>query len=351
MSAIIEIQNLSKQYRNRFGPKAVDGVNLEVQEGDIFGFVGPNGSGKTSTIRMMCTLLKATQGDIRVAGHSAFHQPRQVRRVIGYMPDYFGVYNDMLVWEYLDFFGACYHIPAHTRTSLIKDLLELVELSHRRDDPVESLSRGMKQRLSLARTLIHDPQVLILDEPASGLDPRARIEFRQLLVELASMGKTIFFSTHILADVAEICTRVGIMEAGKLVASGPLEELGQALLPHRTIHITVLDQSEAALVLVRAAAGIQQAEMAATGTVGAAVDPSSAQQADHQPPVRAAQAAGLHAAHPHGIAIQAEFTGSDEELSQLLTSLVQAGIPLLYFSEDTRDMEEVFMRATRGLVT
>lgn len=329
MTTLIEIQNLSKQYRARTGIKAVDGVNLTVEEGDIFGFVGPNGAGKTSTIRIMCTLLKATQGDIRVAGYSVAQQPRQVRRVIGYMPDYFGVYNDMLVWEYLDFFGACYHIPAHTRSGLIQDLLELVELTHRRDDPVESLSRGMKQRLSLARTLIHDPQVLVLDEPASGLDPRARIEFRQLLLELSRMGKTIFFSTHILADVAEICTRVGIMEAGKLVAVGPLEQLGQTLLPHRTIHITVLDQAEAALALVRQSAGIRQAELADNGSLsGEAIRSSTTEHT-----------------------IRAEFTGSDAQLSLLHTTLVQAGIPLLYFTEDRRDMEEVFLRATRGLVT
>jgi ABC-2 type transport system ATP-binding protein len=150
----------------------------------------------------------------------------------------------MLVWEYLDFFGACYNIPDPQRKSLIHDLLELVDLSHRREDPVEGLSRGMKQRLSLARTLIHDPKVLILDEPASGLDPRARVEIRELLVELARMGKTIFFSTHILADVAEICTQVAIIEAGKMVASGALEELQQMLVPHRKVQVTILNNFE-----------------------------------------------------------------------------------------------------------
>ena len=339
MSTLIEIQNLTKQYHGRTSVKAVDGVNLSVEEGDIFGFVGPNGAGKTSTIRIICTLLQATRGDIQVAGYSVARQPRQVRRVIGYMPDYFGVYNDMLVWEYLDFFGACYHIPPPTRRGLIQDLLELVELTHRRDDPVESLSRGMKQRLSLARTLIHDPQVLVLDEPASGLDPRARIEFRQLILELSRMGKTIFFSTHILADVAEICTRVGIMEAGKLVAAGPLEQLGLALLPHRTIQITVLDQAAAALAVVRQPAGVRQAELVthgqnANGTV------ANGTVANGTTPTRANETT-----------IQAEFTGSDPQLSLIHTALVQAGIPLLYFTEDRRDMEEVFLRATRGLVT
>ena len=157
--------------------------------------------------------------------------PRAVRRSIGYMPDFFGVYDDMKVWEYLDFFAACYDIPERRAPGLINDLLELVDLTHRRDDMVDKLSRGMKQRLCLARTLAHDPQVLILDEPASGLDPRARIEIRELLVELAKMGKTIFFSSHILADVAEICTHIGIIEAGQMVAQGRMDEMQRQLMP------------------------------------------------------------------------------------------------------------------------
>ena len=333
MASIIEIQNLTKQYRGQYGPKAVDNLNLTVEEGDIFGFVGPNGAGNTSTIRIMSTLLGATAGDIRVAGFSILHQPRKVRKVIGYMPDFFGVYNDMLVWEYLDFFGSCYHIPSHDRANLIKDLLELVDLSHRRNDPVESLSRGMKQRLSLARTLIHDPQVLILDEPASGLDPRARIEIRQLLVELAHLGKTIFFSTHILADVAEICTRVGIMEAGQMVAAGPLEQLGQILLPHRTIHITILDQADAAVTIIKQAAGVQNIVIQSEKGAYQHADSLDGDQNNRR------------------VRLLLEYIGDDQALSGLLATLVNSGIPLLHFNEDTRDMEEVFLRATRGMVT
>jgi ABC-2 type transport system ATP-binding protein len=186
MNPIIEIKDLTKYYGNR---PAVDHISLSVDQGEIFGFVGPNGAGKTSTIRMMATLLEATGGEIFIAGSSVRHASRAVRRAIGYMPDFFGVYQDMKVWEYLDFFGACYKIPEASRTVLIGDLLELVDLRHRQEDMVDRLSRGMKQRLSLARTLIHDPQVLILDEPASGLDPRARVEIRELLVELSRMGK------------------------------------------------------------------------------------------------------------------------------------------------------------------
>lgn len=320
MAAIIEVIDLSKQYSSLAHIKAVDHLNLDIEEGDIFGFVGPNGAGKTSTIRIMATLLQASSGDIRVAGHSVRSQPSQVRKVIGYMPDFFGVYNDMMVWEYLDFFGACYNIPKSSRTGLIKDLLELVDLSHRYHDPVEGLSRGMKQRLSLARTLIHDPQVLILDEPASGLDPRARVEIRQLLVELAHMGKTIFFSTHILADVAEICTRVGIIEAGKLVAAGPLEELQQMLMPHRKIQITILARPEEALTTLQALPGLLSVNE-------------------------------LHSNGELRSRFEIEFSGDDQALSGVLIYLVSKGIPVLHFSEDSRDLEEVFMRATKGLVT
>ena len=243
MGPIVEIKNLTKRYGNR---TAVENLSLIVKEGDIYGFVGPNGAGKTTTIRIITTLLQATSGEAWVVGHSVNKSPREVRRVIGYMPDLFGVYNDMKVWEYLDFFGACYRISASARTSLIDDLLELVDLQHRREDNVDKLSRGMKQRLSLARTLIHDPQILILDEPASGLDPRARLEIRELLLELSRLGKTIFFSTHILSDVAEICTHVGIIEAGKMVASGGIEELQKVILPLRQVKLTVLENPEIA---------------------------------------------------------------------------------------------------------
>ncbi len=320
MSAIIEIIDLSKQYSGQGSRKAIDHLSLNIEEGDIFGFVGPNGAGKTSTIRIMTTLLQASSGDVRVAGHSVKTQLRQVRKAIGYMPDFFGVYNDMLVWEYLDFFGACYNISSDQRTRLINDLLELVDLTHRHDDPVEGLSRGMKQRLSLARTLIHDPQVLILDEPASGLDPHARVEIRQLLVELARMGKTIFFSTHILADVAEICTQVGIIEAGKLVAAGPLEELQQLLMPHRKVQITILAQPEVAATTLKAVPGVLSV-------------------------------AELHSNGESRSRFEIEFNGDDQSLSEILASLVSKGIPVLHFNEDSRDLEEVFMRATKGLVT
>lgn len=351
MSEMIVIRDLTKQYYQKRWVKAVDGLNLTVQEGDIFGFVGPNGAGKTSTIRIMCTLLQATRGDIFVAGHSAQREPRAVRRSIGYMPDFFGVYNDMLVWEYLDFFGACYDLPPHTRKSLITDLLELVDLSHRRNDRVEGLSRGMKQRLSLARTLIHDPQVLVLDEPASGLDPRARVEIRRLLVELARMGKTIFFSTHILADVAEICTKVGIIEGGRLVASGTPAELQQLVLPHRQIQVEILQQrlpddskpepEQALIAWLKTIPGVLDVEHAAENTTAenALVTP----QEDDSPDIK------------QRIRLQINFNGDEFAVSGLLKALVEQadlnGMGILQFHEGSRNIEEIFMRATKGIVT
>jgi ABC-2 type transport system ATP-binding protein len=318
MDITIEIKDLNKCYGQR---PAVEGLSLAVEKGDIYGFVGPNGAGKTSTIRMIAGLLQPDSGQIFVDRHSVEQDPWQVKRLIGYMPDFFGVYPELKVWEYLDFFAACYQIPEHKRPPLIEGLLELIELEHRKYDMVDRLSRGMKQRLSLARTLIHDPQILLLDEPAAGLDPRARIEIRELLVELASMGKTIFFSTHILADVAQVCTRVGIIEAGKLVTSGSLEELRLQNMLRRQIEIEILDRMEEAQELLEGFAGVEQVNSS----------PAQKQGERHR--------------------LVAEFSGDDSALSQVLAQLVEQGIPVLHFSEDNRDLEEVFMRATKGLVT
>ncbi|MDY7039228.1 MAG: ABC transporter ATP-binding protein, partial [Chloroflexota bacterium] len=251
---MIEIKNLTKRYGRL---TAVQDVSLNVEEGSVFGFVGPNGAGKTTTMRILTTLLRPTSGVARVGGCSVTGDPRGVRRQVGYMPDFFGVYNDMLVWEYLDFFAACYHVPESKRSALVGDLLDLVDLEHRRDDPLNSLSRGMKQRLCLARTLAHDPAVLILDEPASGLDPRARIEIRELLRELQAMGKTIFFSSHILSEVEEICTAIGVIEAGQLLVCGTLEEL-RALRPARVLRIGLLDRLDEARTMLMSLVGVEE---------------------------------------------------------------------------------------------
>jgi ABC-2 type transport system ATP-binding protein len=313
---IIETQGLVKRYGKL---TAVDGISLQVPAGSIYGFVGPNGAGKTTTMRILTTLIKPTTGDVFVAGYDIQQYPREVRRAIGYMPDFFGVYDDMKVWEYLDFFAACYEIPERDRPALINDLLALVDLTHRRDDMVEKLSRGMKQRLSLARTLAHDPEVLILDEPASGLDPRARIEIRELLVEMARMGKTIFFSSHILADVAEICTHLGIIEGGQMVAQGTMEEIRRQLIPTREITITLLDRVDEA-----------KAALAQVEGVGEIKDLS-----DDYGRKR----------------IRVDFNGDDQGVSKMLQALSSREIPVVSFSEQTRDLEAVFIKATQGIVS
>jgi ABC-2 type transport system ATP-binding protein len=251
---------------------------------------------------------------------------RDVRRAIGYMPDFFGVYGDMKVWEYLDFFAACYEIPSDTRRGLVEDLLALVDLTHRREDYVDALSRGMKQRLCLARALAHDPQVLILDEPASGLDPRARVEIRELLRELQAMGKTIFVSSHILSEIEEVCTDIGIIEGGQLVAVGTLEEMRQHVWSQRVVRLG-LAQTQG----VDLDGAIEQVQAWLTG----------------RPDVLAAElATGNGKGH-----LMVTFAGDDEALARLLSDLVGAGFPLVMFQEETGDLEDVFMRLTKGIVS
>ena len=315
---IIETKDLVK----RFGKfTAVNGLSLEVPVGSIYGFVGPNGAGKTTTMRMLTTLTRPTAGEAWVAGHSVTEEPRAVRRAIGYMPDEFGVYDDMRVWEYLDFFAACYDIPELERKPLIEDLLQLVDLTHRRDDMVDKLSRGMKQRLSLARTLAHDPSVLILDEPASGLDPRARVEIRELLVELSRMGKTIFFSTHILADVSEICTHIGIIEEGQMIAQGSMDEMRAQLQPHREITVTVRD--------AEAAATVRSVVTSMSGVINVTdLEPKGGRSR-----------------------VRIDFTGDDDAVIALNQAMTTANIAVLGFAEETRDLEAMFMRVTKGIVS
>jgi ABC-2 type transport system ATP-binding protein len=313
---IIETRDLVKRYGKL---TAVNHLSLQVPRGAIYGFVGPNGAGKTSTMRILTTLMLPSSGQAYVAGHEVTKEARAVRRSIGYMPDFFGVYDDMKVWEYLDFFAACYDIPEKDRPGLINDLLELVDLKHRRDDMVDKLSRGMKQRLCLARTLAHDPQVLILDEPASGLDPRARVEIRELLVELSQMGKTIFFSSHILADVAEICTHIGIIEAGQIVMQGRMEDLQRQLMPHREVVVTLLDKVDDAKQALSPLEGIQNV-----------VD-----LPDEQNKKR----------------IRVDFTGEDTVMTTIIQTLASKGIPVINVAEQSHDLETVFMKVTKGIVS
>jgi len=323
MATIIETRGLTKRYGQL---AAVDDLALMVEEGAVFGFVGPNGAGKTTTMRILATLLRPTAGEAWVAGHSVLNERRDVRRAIGYMPDFFGVYGDMKVWEYLDFFSACYEIPVETRQRLVDDLLALVDLAHRREDYVDALSRGMKQRLCLARALAHDPQILILDEPASGLDPRARVEIRELLRELQAMGKTIFVSSHILGEIEEVCTHIGIIEAGHLVATGTLGEMRQHIQVQRVVRVGLAGQD--------------------VDERNRALDAARTWLANRPEVVQVEPSPGN--GEP---GLDVVFAGDDGALARLLSELVSAGFPVVAFREETGDLEDVFMRLTKGVVS
>jgi ABC-2 type transport system ATP-binding protein len=310
VTAIIETAGLLKRYP---GTLAVGGVDLEIEEGEIFGLVGPNGAGKTTMLRMLATLLLPTSGDAKIAGESIRRNPMAVRRVIGYMPDAFGVYDDMRVWEYLDFFGRCYGLGPAQRRRMIGDLLELVDLGHKREAYVSTLSRGMQQRLCLAHALVHDPKVLLLDEPASGLDPRARVELRELLRELRVLGKTIVISSHILPELEELCTSVAIVDHGRVLASGTITEIGQKLRIGEVLHVRVLGD-EAAVEAARS--WFQgQAEVASAAADG-------------------------------GGQIEIGFRGDETGAAALLASAIRAKIAVASYSPAATDLQELFLQVT-----
>ncbi|MGP0062799.1 MAG: ABC transporter ATP-binding protein, partial [Isosphaeraceae bacterium] len=255
---MIEVIHFTKNYGDFI---AVDDLSFTIGQGEIFGFIGPNGAGKSTTIRFLATLLRPTHGEGRVAGHSVTADPMAVRRVIGFMPDDFGVYDGMKVWEFLDFFAVAYEIPRSYRKKIIGEVLDLLDLTHKRDDYVNGLSKGMKQRLCLAKTLVHDPPVLILDEPASGLDPRARLEMKALLNELRQMGKTILISSHILSELADFCTSIGIIERGKMLAAGNIQEIQAQIRSHRVLKVRILDETtEPAAEILRVDSSIRMVE-------------------------------------------------------------------------------------------
>ncbi|MHC4437388.1 MAG: ABC transporter ATP-binding protein [Planctomycetota bacterium] len=254
---MIETKNLTKNYGNL---TAVDDLNLAIKDGDIFGFIGPNGAGKTTTMRILVTLLEPTRGSAFINGLDVRKDGKKVRRLVGYMPDFMGVYDDLKVFEYLEFFAAAFGIERKKRKSIVEGVLELTDLESKKSATVDSLSRGMQQRLGLARVLIHDPKVLILDEPASGLDPRARIEIRGLLRELKRMGKTIMISSHILSELEEICDHVGIIEHGRLVFSGTLEEIRPRLGIESKVRVRVADHQDKAIELLSALPQVRQVQ-------------------------------------------------------------------------------------------
>jgi ABC-2 type transport system ATP-binding protein len=295
---------------------AVAGIDLSVEEGEIFGLVGPNGAGKTTTLRMLATLLVPTAGDAAVMGHSVRREPYAVRRVIGYMPDTFGVYDDMRVWEYLDFFARCYEIPAARRRRIVGDLLELVDLGGKRDDYVHALSRGMQQRLCLAHALVHEPPVLLLDEPASGLDPRARVELRELLRELRRLGKTIVISSHILPELEELCTSVAIVDRGRVLASGTVESIQARFRRGLVVRARVLGET-------------------------ADVD-TAARFLASQPEVGGVETL------PDG-RLELALRGPDDVAADLLARTVAAGHRVAAFAPAVSDLEELFLQITSEL--
>jgi ABC-2 type transport system ATP-binding protein len=290
---------------------ALNSLDLTVFKGDLFGFIGSNGAGKTTTLRILATFLAPTSGQAIVLGHDVVRQADAVRHVIGYMPDFFGVYKDMEVTEYLDFFGACYKIPTAQREKTVNDVLELVGLSEKKGTLIGALSRGMQQRLGLARVLIHDPQVLLLDEPASGLDPRARIEMMAILQELQRMSKTIIISSHILSELQTLCNRVAIIEKGKLIYSGPVQGVRDQMATGRVVWVRVRSDQDKAIELLKARSEVTEA-VASDGQIKVTL-------ADHE--------------SDHSIVAEA---------------LVQGGARVLEVREDELGLEEVFLRVTRG---
>ena len=307
---MIKVENVSKYYRSF---PAVNDISFEIGRGEVFGFIGPNGAGKTTTIKMLATLMLPTDGKLTIGGYDVEREPYEVRRLIGYMPDSFGVYEDLLVWEYLDYFAALYHLGPEQRKRAIDDVLELTDLSAKRTGQVMSLSRGMKQRLCLAKTLLHDPEVLLLDEPASGLDPHARIEIRELIRELCRMGKTVLVSSHILTELADFCTSIGIIEAGRLLAAGRIDDITAKLAGNVILEITVKG------------------------------DPAMALEALAERPE-------IKRTTSDGRVIRAEYTGAPDDVDEMLDYLVARGVRMLGFVRSEADLEDIFLKITRGIV-
>ena len=308
---MIELIDFGKDY-GEF--TAVQRLNLKIEAGEIFGFIGPNGAGKSTTIRFLTTLLRATRGEGIVNGHSVTKDPMSVRRSVGYMPDNFGVYDGMKVWEFLDFFAVAYMIPRTRRKQVIADVLELLDLGQKRDDYVNSLSRGMKQRLCLAKTLVHDPPVLILDEPASGLDPRARLEVKALLKELRRMGKTILISSHILTELADCCTSIGIIERGQLLMHGPIEDVYRRIRGNRVVEIKFTQNRDIGLSVLSSSS--------LTRNIITEDD-----------------------------RVTVELEANDEAVANLLRELIENQVGIRSFGEKDPSLEDIFMLVTKGIVS
>jgi ABC-2 type transport system ATP-binding protein len=308
---MIETNDLTKKYGELF---ALERLTIKLEQGDVYGFIGPNGSGKTTTMRILATLLNPSWGEASVCGYSIYTGSKEIRRAIGYMPDFFGVYDDMKVTEYLEFFAAAYRIQGPARRKKVDEVLELVDLTYKRDALVTSLSRGMTQRLGLARVLLHEPQVLLLDEPASGLDPRARIEMRKLIKRLRSMNKTIMLSSHILPELADICNKIGIIERGKLIFNGTVDEAKRAVRQGYVFLVSVGDRNEEAAKRLESFGEVGKVEVL---------------------PATASLRVTLKDGHDDG--------------SFIPERLIAERFKLRSFQEEEIDIEDVFMGITKGI--
>jgi ABC-2 type transport system ATP-binding protein len=304
---MIAVHHLRKEYE---GTVALENLHLDVPRGEVYGLIGPNGAGKTTLLRILATLLEPTYGEVRIGGFDVLEQPLEVHRIVGYMSDVFAVYENMLVWEYLDHFARCYGVPTDKRPGMIDEVLHLVSLDVRRDSECRTLSRGMRQRLCLAKTLIHEPQVLLLDEPASGMDPAGRIEFREMLKQLQSMGRTVLISSHILTEMADFCTSVGILEQGRLLASGRVEDILKQLRPGLGLEIEVAAQADGLLAILTSHESI--------------ADP----EADKNNP----------------LLIRCRWNGERHALPDLHKRIVESGVPVIAFAVKTDNLEDIYMK-------
>lgn len=308
---MLEVKGLRKAFGTLV---AVEGISFSLQPGDIFGFIGSNGAGKTTTIRMLATLLEPDSGTAILNGTDIRVDPMGVRKQIGFMPDNFGLYDDVKVWEYLDFFATVYRVPKTERPGIVDNVLELVDLTSKKDAFSSTLSRGMQQRLSLARCLVHDPALLLLDEPASGLDPRARAELKELIAELGHMGKMVIVSSHILPELADFCNTVGIIERGRMITHGRVQDVVRGIQHTKVIEVHVIDGAAEASMFLHGKPNVGNTSLMGSTT------------------------------------LKVEFSGELEEQAELLNTLVSNGYKVVGFTEEAANLEDVFLRVTTGAV-
>ncbi|GMQ61823.1 ABC transporter ATP-binding protein [Vallitalea maricola] len=304
---MLEIRGLKKNYK-KF--TALKGIDLKVEKGEIFGFIGPNGAGKTTTMKIVCGLLSPTSGEVYVNGINALQNIRRAKQYIGYMPDFFGVYDNLKVTEYLEFYSSIYGIKGTERNKMIEDLLELVNLTDKSDFFVDSLSRGMKQKLCLARCLVHNPELLVLDEPASGMDPRARADLKKILCTLIDMGKTVIISSHILSELSEVCTSIGIINKGEIVISGNVEEVTNKVYNNKVLEIEVSDSPDKAETVLKEIDFVQDI-------------------------------------NPTGNKLEVSINGDNEQIKKLLKQLVIRDVPVITLNKKTQNLEDIFLEVTK----